>query len=58
MKSMLEKPEPYLIQSKIAQGGMAFVYEAIDSRSGQTVALKILRIIRDCARRMRPLWGI
>ncbi len=33
---------PYHIQSEIGRGGTAVVYRAIDTRSGQAVALKIL----------------
>ena len=33
---------PYIVEKQIGRGGMAAVYKAVDSRSGDTIALKIL----------------
>jgi len=33
----------YLVKSRMARGGMATVYEAVDSRLDRTVALKVIR---------------
>lgn len=33
---------PYQINSQIGQGGMAVIYRAVDTRNGETVALKVM----------------
>lgn len=33
---------PYQINSPIGQGGMAVIYRAVDTRSGETIALKVM----------------
>jgi serine/threonine protein kinase len=33
---------PYTIQSRLGRGGMGAVYEAVDTTSGDTVAVKVL----------------
>lgn len=42
MELTIEQIGPYRIQSEIGRGGMAVVYQAIDTRSNMTVALKVL----------------
>ena len=46
---------PYVIRSRLGRGGMGEVYEAVDSGTGQTVAVKILRshLVDDASIRQR-----
>jgi serine/threonine protein kinase len=49
---------PYQVLGQVGRGGMGVVFKALDPRSGETVAIKMLNGIGALDRRGRcdPLW--